>query len=619
MVDPSRKDAVMYLANVYAGPGLAGVPVGTVKKLRLHTYQYGYHGMGGQVNRVGLDGPWDVKRVMGTVPVEPDGSALFRVPANTPISIQPLDEDGRAIALMRSWTTAMPGEIQSCLGCHMSQNSTAPPGRTTAVGRQPSKIKPWYGPVRGMSFKREVQPVLDKYCVGCHNGKKRDDGKVLPDFTPRPAVHPKARSGNYNKGTKFTPSYMALRAYTRPPTIESDMHLLPPYEFHASTARVVQMLDKGHHNVKLDAEGWDRLVTWIDLHAPAHGTWRDIVGDRKVDHQRDRRRAMMKLYAYIDEDPEAIPAKRPPIKAIMPPPEAKITPTKVVCAGWPFDAATAAKRQAAAGKIKREIDLGGGVKLTLVRVPPGRFVMGSDNGFADERPRKAVEVKAFWMGQFEVTNAQFAAFDLKHDSRLEHGDFLQFSVRERGYPLNTPAQPVVRVSWDRAEAFCQWLSKKTGAKVALPTEAQWEYACRAGTDTPMSYGPLDADFSKQANLADKTYRSMPTFGWGLPSGAVPPWRPAIETVNDGVRVSAPVGKFQPNAWGLHDMHGNAAEWTQGVYVPGRPAGPAKDTATRRVVRGGSWQNRPKWARSACRMGYYRWQRVVDVGFRVVVE
>jgi len=616
VVDTARKDATMYMANIYAGPGLKDVPTGTVKTLRLFAYQFAYHGMGGQVNRVGLDGPWDVKRILGTVPVEADGSALFRIPANTPIAMQPLDADGRAIALMRSWTTAMPGEVQSCVGCHMSQNSTAPPGKTAAVARQPSKITPFYGPTRGFSFKYEVQPVLDKYCVGCHHGKKRDDGKVLPDFTPRPPVQAKVKSGAYAKGTLFMPSYIALRAYIRPPSIESDMHLLPPYEFHASTARLVQMLEKGHHNVTLDTEAWDRLVTWIDLHAPAHGTWREVVGDRLVDRQRDRRRAMMKLYAYIDEDPEAVPEAKPPVKPIMPPPEKKVPATKVACEGWPFTAEAAAKKQAAGGPAKREIDLGNGVKLTLVRIPSGQFVMGSDNGFADERPRKAVAVKTFWMGQFEVTNAQYAAFDPKHDSRLEHGYFLQFSIRERGYPLNGPTQPVVRVTWDRAAAFCDWLSKKAGAKVALPTEAQWEYACRAGTETPMSYGPLNANFAKLANLADKTFRSMPTYGWGLPSGAVPLWRPAAEAVDDGHRISAPVGTFAPNAWGLHDMHGNAAEWTQGLWSPPNAAAGGK---TSRVVRGGSWQNRPSWARSACRVGYYRWQRVVDVGFRVVVE
>ncbi|KKK40135.1 hypothetical protein LCGC14_3168900, partial [marine sediment metagenome] len=96
VVDRS-KGATFSIHDIYEGPGLAGVPRGTVKKFRLFTYQFAYHGMGGQVNRVGLDGPWDIKRVLGTVPIEPDGSAMFLVPANTPISIQPLDEDGKEV------------------------------------------------------------------------------------------------------------------------------------------------------------------------------------------------------------------------------------------------------------------------------------------------------------------------------------------------------------------------------------------------------------------------------------------------------------------------------------------------------------------------------------------
>jgi hypothetical protein len=123
-VDTSRQDAVVYLMDVYTGGGLRDVPRGTIKKLRLFTYHFAYHGMGGQVNRIGYDGPWDIKRIMGTVPVEADGSAMFRVPANTPISVQPLDADGKAVQLMRSWFTAMPGEVLSCVGCHERQNST---------------------------------------------------------------------------------------------------------------------------------------------------------------------------------------------------------------------------------------------------------------------------------------------------------------------------------------------------------------------------------------------------------------------------------------------------------------------------------------------------------------
>ena len=145
------------MANVYVGRGLDGVPRGTVKRLRLFTYQFAYHGMGGQVNRVGLDGPWDVKRIVGTVPVEPDGSAYFRVPANTPLSLQPLDADGKALQLMRSWMTAMPGEVLSCVGCHEHQNTAVPNTDTMALRKAPADIAPFYGPARGFSFVREVQ------------------------------------------------------------------------------------------------------------------------------------------------------------------------------------------------------------------------------------------------------------------------------------------------------------------------------------------------------------------------------------------------------------------------------------------------------------------------------
>jgi cytochrome c553 len=188
-VDLARRDAQVYLADIYAGPGLAGIPRGTVKQLRLFTYHFAYHGMGGQNNRVGLDGPWDIKRVLGTVPVQADGSALFSVPANTPISIQPLDAEGKALQLMRSWLTAMPGETLSCVGCHERQNSGPPAKATLASQKAPDAIKPWYGPTRGFAFSREVQPVLDHYCVSCHDG---GPNKTIPDFRALPPVHPPA-------------------------------------------------------------------------------------------------------------------------------------------------------------------------------------------------------------------------------------------------------------------------------------------------------------------------------------------------------------------------------------------------------------------------------------------
>ena len=140
-IDPNRKDATVYLTDVYQGNGLVGVPRGIVKQLRLFTYHFQYIGMLPNVrNSVGGDGPWEPPRVLGTVPVEGDGSASFRVPANTPISVQPLDENGAALQLMRSWFTAMPGENVSCVGCHEPQNATPVVAVTTAAKRSPSEI-----------------------------------------------------------------------------------------------------------------------------------------------------------------------------------------------------------------------------------------------------------------------------------------------------------------------------------------------------------------------------------------------------------------------------------------------------------------------------------------------
>ena len=296
-VQPDQTDALVYMEDVYSGPGLQGVPRGTVKALRLFTYHFGYQQLAGIDHRVGADGPWEAKRVLGTVPVEADGSAFFRVPAKTPISVQPLDADGSAVALMRSWMTAMPGENVSCVGCHDRPNSV-PPGTSSriALANPPRTITPWHGPARGFSFVREVQPVLDKYCVSCHDGAtgaksaqpdlRRDqggfvvyragelDGKFLRNDRQE-------LLGKY--GAVFDPSYVALRAFVRVGGLESDLHLLPPREFAADTSELVQMLVKGHHNVKLDAEAWDRLFTWIDLNAPCHGTWGEttkIPGDQ---------------------------------------------------------------------------------------------------------------------------------------------------------------------------------------------------------------------------------------------------------------------------------------------------------------------------------------------------
>lgn len=607
LTEPGKTTATVVLADVYRGPGLEGVPRGAVRALRVAGYEFTFHGFGGEPDRVGLDGPWDVRRILGTVPVEADGSAHFEVPASTPICVQPLDAEGKALALMRSWFTAAPGEALACVGCHEKQNMTVPAdSRPLAARRAPSAITPWYGPARNFSFEREVQPVLDAFCVGCHN----DSPGAAFDLTARPVERVPSDFEMH-----FSPSYMQLRRWVHTPTLESDAHMLPPRAFHADTSKLVQILRDDHYGVHLTPEAWDRLITWIDLNAPFHGSWKETVAynpgkQAAAVHGAERRRELHRRYAGIDEDPEAI---HPP--AVLQGPETPPAfPNPPLFSQAAVPPATGAAPSPVASPVE-SLEISGGVTLELVRIEPGPFTLGSDDGYPNERPAHPHTIDhPFLMGRFEITNRQYACFDPAHDSGLETGEAYQFGDDERGFPLNRAEQPVVRVSWDRALAFCAWLSAATGRRFSLPTEAQWEYACRAGSTSPLWYGGLDGDFSRAANLSDATHY---TVYYPHSPRALPPWRPADTRFDDGWRVSAPVGTFDPNPWGLHDMHGNVAEWTLSDYLP-CPGAPGQPSA-RKVVRGGSWMDRPRRARSAFRLHYEPSQSVHDVGFRVVCE
>ncbi len=607
-----EREATVYLADVYAGRGLAGVPPGTVKSLRVFEYHFAYRHMGGHIN-IGVDGPWDARRVVGTVPVNADGSAFFKVPANTPLAVQPLDGQGRALQIMRSWFSAQPGERLSCVGCH-EKTVEVPASRITMAARSaPVDITPWRGPRRGFSFPREVQPVLDKYCAGCHNGAARPDGKILPNFSPgREEVE---LGGKKKRVLPFDVAYLALHPYIYRPGPESSYYMQMPCEYFAETSELVQMLRKGHHGVQLDAEAWDRLITWIDLNVPDHGTWgehRQISNDYHA-----KRMAARKLYAYDDLDPEVYPTPPPaPVAFVKPTPPPPIQNLPAALADvWPFDGAEAKKRQESAGLPKTmSVDLNATQKLELVLVPAGAFVMGDAAGARDEQPTCRVQIaKPFYMAKFEVSNALFGLFDTAHDS----GFISQFNKDHStaGVPAQQGNQPAIRLSWSKAMAFCDWLSKKTGKKFTLPTEAQWEWACRAGAATPMSYGALTTEFGKLANLADQRLAALLV-------GNSPKWLPRVDSVNDGATVTAPCGNYAPNAWGLFDMHGNAAEWTRTTYKPypyltdGRDQGDAEGL---KVARGGSFYDRPQRATSAYRYAYPAWQTVFDVGFRVCCE
>ena len=382
-VDLKRKDATVYLMDIYKGVGLAGVPRGAVKRLRLFAYHFGYWRTGGHAS-VGVESSWDIKRVLGTVPVEADGSAYFRIPANTPISVQPLDDQGRSLQLMRTWLVGMPGERVGCVGCHERQSDVPHNADLAATRNEPSEIQPWHGPPRPFAFVYEVQPVLDRHCVACHDGKPRTDGKAVPNFADRSPMR------------RFSKSYMALQPYVRRPGPESDIHTFRPMEYHASTSELVQMLAKGHHNVQLDRDAWETLYAWIDLNAPFVGRWEP---QPFCDFDQVKRRIeLAKRYANVDTDPEAeyqAALKRLDARGPIQPVKPKPTPHSALATphspGWPFDAAEAWRRGRARAphprpRRRREDDPRPRARR-LIRHGPGRRL--PRRAAPDHRPRRA--------------------------------------------------------------------------------------------------------------------------------------------------------------------------------------------------------------------------------------
>ena len=617
------KDATIWLSDAHFGPGLEGVPKGTAKALRLYRYEYAPRNAGGHY-AMGMETCWDARTILGTVPLEEDGSVMVKVPANTPISVQPLDSEGKALQVMRSWMAAQPGETLSCIGCHESPNSTPPAKPALAARKPPQELIPWYGEARGFSFAREVQPVLDRLCVGCHSpgaATNQPVASLIRQSTGRVGTGPDTGKLFRDAGIPdlSTPesSHANLHPYVRRNGPEGDYHLLTPLEFHADTSELVQLLEKGHHNVKLDKEAWDRLITWMDLNAPFHGTWTEARANTNIIARRLELRAK---YAGVDFDPEKIinPYTNN-VSAVMPTPlPASASASKL--AGWPMTHEEAVRLQGKAEPIS--LDLGDSVNMALVRIPAGRFLMGSGSETPLEAPVSAVEIsRPFWMGTTEVTLDQYRKFDPGYLNGVY--DMHYKDQVHRGYYMNNMKFPVIRVSWENANAFCQWLSEKSGRKVSLPTEAQWEWACRAGSADSFSYGGLDTDFSNYANLADVTRRELAVRGVNPQPIPNPP--PSVDFELKDSRFYdkslhlAPVGTYQANAWGLFDMHGNVAEWTSSPYVPYPYGETAAQAGAKRVVRGGSFNDRPCRSTSSYRLGYKPWQRVFNVGFRVIIE
>lgn len=595
----------LVLFDVNRGRAMAGVPRGEARALRVFMSEYSPRNTGSHY-AMGMESNWDLKVLYGTVPVNPDGSAIFTAPACQPLTLQVLDGEGRALALMRSWFTAMPGETLSCIGCHERQNC-APPARAVMASRQkPAPIVPWYGPARTFSFMNEVQPVLDRHCIRCHTAESKARGGV-PDFMTLEAVKGAPAPGSV--------SYWNLHPYVRRNGPEGNYLGLAPTEFFADTSELYQLLKKGHHGVEMPQEDWNRLVTWMDMNAPYLGEWpgerNEGLLKRRYDlHGRfsgaERNYVTMKDSLFRRSSGGSISDAGKPITRAggksIPVPEAR--------------------------NETLTVDLGNGVNMTFRRIPAGKFRMGNERETPAERPVSTVGIeRPFWMGEAEVTLEQYRRFDPEYANGWYDMHYKD-QVRP-GYDMDAdPRFPVIRVPWARAMEFCRWLSGKTGKKVTLPTEAQWEYAARGGEDTDFFFGERDADFSAYANLGDVTLKELAVSGVD-PRPIKNPNRfwdfvPRDEKYNDGKLHLAPVKSYRPNAYGLYDMIGNAAEWTRSEYRPypwkegdGRNEG--LDSRVPRAVRGGSWYDRPRRATSSWRWGYPGWRPVYNVGFRVIIE
>lgn len=334
-VDYTQTMGRYYVQDVHRGQGVAGVPRGTVKALRVVALEYRaadayYNSNIGEAGRSHSrtppainNGSWDVKHVLGTVPVEADGSAYFEVPARTPVYFQLLDERGYAVQTMRSWSTLQPGETQTCVGCHESKHEVPPPTASVAAMRSGARrLTPFdrfaaehgarnpvtdtsltpreavkalltvnhpggLGPPEGFSYVREIQPIFDKHCVRCHTGAKTEDGRDAP-LSLKGDVLPYSYTQCPNNGDQtqdahraFTASYLNLTRFGHGDGpvnwigAQSRPTRLPPYSAGAATSKLMQHLEPSHNDVQVSPAEKQRVACWIDLCVPFCGSYTD--------------------------------------------------------------------------------------------------------------------------------------------------------------------------------------------------------------------------------------------------------------------------------------------------------------------------------------------------------
>jgi formylglycine-generating enzyme required for sulfatase activity len=249
------------------------------------------------------------------------------------------------------------------------------------------------------------------------------------------------------------------------------------------------------------------------------------------------------------------------------------------------------------------------IGLDMVLIPGGKFLMGAPEDELEsrdyERPQHEVTVPSFLMGRYPITQSQWRI--------VANWTQVKRSLNPEPSNFQGDSRPVEQVSWEEAVEFCQRLSAKTGRTYRLPSEAEWEYACRAGTQTPFYFGETLGD--ELANYCAQDEKSGDTLFKGA-------YGRGIEGTYR--KETTEVGIFPPNNFGLHDMHGNVFEWCEddwhdsyeGAVEDGRAWLEPNATDTLKLLRGGCWYGDPRYCRSACRSGNARDGRYFYIGFRV---
>jgi len=296
VVDHRKTTGTYVLQDIYRGPGLKGIPRGTIKKLRVIELRFremsiganNSSGKGGGATvvtpiAVGT-GTWDVKVILGDATVYEDGSAMFAVPSKTPVYFQALNEKNQAVQTMRTWSTLMPGESFSCVGCHENKSDTpeAPGTTSIAMRKGVETLKPFYGEPRGFSFPKEIQPILDKHCVKCHreDGEKKAREYVL---TGAPVSDSRAKRNWFRSYLTLTAAptdgRTSERARGKANEIvnwinnSSEPTMIPPMYGGSTKSKLITMCEEGHSKTRLSREELDKLNAWIDLVIPFCGDY----------------------------------------------------------------------------------------------------------------------------------------------------------------------------------------------------------------------------------------------------------------------------------------------------------------------------------------------------------